>query len=486
MKNLRKKSVAAMKWAAIEKIAVQVSNVGFAIYLGRILSPKEFGLVAMVTVFTGVLNVFRDFGLGSALIQKKDVDDLDLDTMFWTNVIFGIFLTIVVVGMAYPIAFFYEDDNFVSITLAISINFFIFGFSYVQDAMLKKSLNFKKLFYAHLLSVVLSGIFAVYLASSGYGVWSLLWRTISMNLIVTLFLWIGSSYRPKFRFSKERFRGFMNYALPLLATKVLNYFIRNLDNLLIGRVLGSVSLGLYSRGYQFMLSPIQNVTGIVSKVLFSSMSAIHDDLEQVRRMYIKAIRIISIITFPMMVGMYFSTDSFVLVLLGEKWDGAIPIIKVLTFVGAIQSIGVLVGVIFNSQAQNMKMLKMNIWTSAVYVVGLIIGLYFGLMGVVYSVLISSLIVHVPQAKLALGVIDLKLSDYWNALKYVFFASLITFLILYLGLNILIPTSNYSKSLFGLFTIIPLSVIINLIFLYFLNRAHFVEFKKVVLKDILNI
>ena len=426
-KQLKVKSLNAVKWATIERISVQGLTLVIGVLLARLLSPEEFGLLSMVVVFTGVLQLFKDFGFGAAIIQKKEIKQMDLDTAFWTLLTLGILLGLAVLAIAPLVTIFYDEPLLYGIVQLMSINFFVFGFTYVQEAILKKALDFRKLFFTKLVGISVSGALALIMAFMGYGIWSLVWRTIALNILITVSLWVASDYRPKFNFSKKIFREFMSFGLPLMGTSLMSYGMRNADNLLIGKFLGQASLGLYGRAYQLMLLPVKQISSTISKVLFPSFSIIKDDKKRVADIFVKVSFIVGSITVPLMIAIHLTAYQIIFILLGEAWLGAVPLVEILSIVGISQSLNTLIGTIFNSQGSNMKMFKMNLVSGIIMVVATAIGLYMGsIVTVAWSILISSLILFFPQIYIAGSVIDLSLKAYMNKIIWVFLGGIIAF------------------------------------------------------------
>jgi PST family polysaccharide transporter len=280
----------------------------------------------------------------------------------------------------------------------------------------------------------------------------------------------------------------LKYSIPLLGSQLINYFTRNGDNLIVGRYLGSFQLGIYSRGYQFVLVPVKNMTGVISKVMFSSLSVIGDNLELVQKTYLKMIRLVSTITIPIILGVFFLADSFVYIILGENWKEVIIVIKTMTFVGAIQSVGVLVGVIFNSQNKNKLMFNLNI-ISALFFFGMVIfGVRFGITGLLNSVLFSSLVIHIPQAYFALRTIGLSLKEYFWALFPIIISTVVSFIIMHLLKSYIVDKIGITTTfhLFNLILSIPIMLLLTLFFLRIFNNKDFTEVKNMIQKDLLKV
>ena len=475
-KQLKAKSLNAVKWATIERSSVQGLTLVIGVLLARLLSPEEFGLLSMVVVFTGVLQLFKDFGFGAALIQKKEVDQVDLDTAFWTNLALGIILGLIVLAIAPLVTNFYDEPQLYAVVQLMSINFFVFGFTYVQEAILRKALDFRKLFFTKLVGISASGVLALVMAFMGYGIWSLVWRSIALNVLITGSLWVASDYRPKFNFSKSIFKEFMAFGLPLMGTTLMSYGMRNADNLLIGKFLGKSPLGVYSRAYQLMLLPVKQISATISKVLFPSFSVIQDDKKRVGEIFIKVSFTIGSITVPLMIAFHLGAYPIISILLGEAWLEAVPVVKVLSLAGILQSLGALIGTIFNSQNANMQMFKMNLVSGLIMMVGISIGLYIGsIVAVSWSILLCGVILFLPQIYLAGKVINMSILDYVKKMIWLLYSGVFTY---YCTKFMIIKTnlacSNYYFQSLSIFT---LTSFIFFVTLYVLQKNYVLSLVK---------
>jgi O-antigen/teichoic acid export membrane protein len=387
----KKKTLGGLKWNIINQVIQQAISLGLNIILARLLSPEDFGLIGMILVFTGFLQVFKDFGLGSALIQRVKVTPLEVNTVFWTNVLVGFLLSLGLVLASEAIGVFYNNSNLKPLITVSALNFVIQAFNYVHNTLLKKELRFRKLFGVNFLSTLISGGVAVWMAYAGYGVWSIVVQMLLNTVINTIVLWSISTWRPLFEFSWIDLKNLMRFSLPLMGTQTIHYWNRNLDNLLVGKFLGEAALGAYTRAYALMLFPVRQISSMLSSVMFPSIALIQDDIARVAKLYIKSIRILSLINFPLMGCLFVVADQFVYTILGAQWYEAIPVIRILSTVGAMQSISTLNGNIFLGLGKTTLQLKLNLVLGVFIMSSIAIGVFFGLEGVAYGYLFSTLI-----------------------------------------------------------------------------------------------
>ncbi len=308
---LKDQAIRGVKWSGFARGCQQVSQIIVTIILTRLLVPADFGLVAMALVFTGLIAVFNVFGTGSAIIQKQNLTDDDLSSIFWFNVGFGILTTALTILLYPVIAAFYGADVLASLISVMAFGFLFTSVANVQLSLAKKEMNFKKLSIVDVASTVSGGIVAVVMAYRGFGAWSLVWQGLVATMITTLFIWMTSRWKPSFKFNINSIKSIMGYSLNLLGAGVVSFFSRNVDHLLIGRFLGPEWLGYYTLAYRLMLYPLENLSHVVSQVLFPAFSFIQVDNERFREAYLKATKYIAFITFLMMFGLFWGIKGVV-------------------------------------------------------------------------------------------------------------------------------------------------------------------------------
>lgn len=420
--DFRSKTLRALKWSATGQFGVQLVRFGVGIVLARLLSPRDFGLIGMVTVITGFAGVFAEFGFGAALIQRKVVDDRELSSVFWLNVAIGALMSLLVFAAAPLVAAFYKEPGLRPVTMVLSALFVIRSLNIVQQTILARALNFRARTLIEFASVVISGIVAITLAVRGYFVYSLVIQALVGPAITGLLLWVSSSWRPSFTFKWAAVAPLLGFSTHLVGSQVLNYWSRNLDNLLIGRFLGSASLGIYSRAYSVMMFPVQSISGMLSRVMFPSFSLIQDDKARVGRLFLRATRTIAAVTFPLCFGISAVAESFVLAVFGAQWIGAVPILRILSIVAALQSVITLVGQIYLSQGRADTLFRLGLFTNAVVIGGILIGLPFGLEGVAVAYGIATVICAGPNYHFAAKMIGIDWRSLAAALGGLFAAS----------------------------------------------------------------
>lgn len=410
MDNLRERVLSGLGWSGAAQVGQQVLHFGVSVVLARTLSPREFGLMGMIVVFTGFAGLFRELGFGSAIIQKQDLQPRHLDSVFWVNVASGVALTAAFVAASGWIAAFYGEPLLGPLTRVVALNFLLGSLAIVQRKMLAKSMDFRRLFIVETLAIALSGLVAIIAALSGLGVWSLVAQSLALTVVSVAMLWLFSAWRPAFRMDIGAIRDLFAYSANLLGFNVLNYWTRNLDNVLIGRFIGSAPLGIYARAYGLMLLPIAQVTSVLTGVMFPAMSVIQHDIEKVKRVYLQATRSIALVTFPLVIGLMVVADSFIHVIYGQRWSQAVPILRILCLIGVIHSVGTTVGWIYNSQGRTDIQLRWGVYVFLAKAVAFIIGLRWGIIGVAAAYTLSSYLLWYPTWTIAGRLIHLRFGE----------------------------------------------------------------------------
>lgn len=422
MNDFKSSTISGIKWSMVGRIGQNVIVFIIGIVLARLLSPTEFGLLGMIAVITGFAKIFTELGFGAALIQKKEISQEELSSVFWLNISGGILLTILFIGLSPVIASFYNTPELELITVFISFNFLINSFVIIQKTLITREINFKYLSFVEILSNLIAGGAAIGMALNGFGVWSLVAQSLIGSLALTALMWFFSPWKPSFTFNTYAITGLLKFSLNHLGNRSINYWSRNLDNLLIGKYLGSDPLGVYSKSYSIMLLPLQNISNVLSRVMFPALSKIQDDKERVSKIFLKMTRVIALITFPMMLGLVVVVKPFVLAIFGEQWAGMIPVLQVLSLVGMSQSIATLNGNLYMSQGRTDLQFKVGLVLKLIVIAGIIIGLQYGVTGVAVGYAVASFINSYPSFKFAGRLVGLHYTDLLNNLKNVFIVS----------------------------------------------------------------
>lgn len=399
--NLKRQISSGLLWTGLGRVAQQVAQFGLTVILARLLSPEDFGILAMAAVFTGFATTLSDAGFSTALIQKQNIREDHINTVFWVNVASNIFLTALMFLLAPWLAAFYKTPILMPIFRVVGLNFLIGSLGSVHGALLQKEMQFKSIAGISTASVTLSGTLGVILAWMGAGVWSLVVQGIAASLVLTLLRWRFSKWRPRLSFSLEALRELFGFASHLYAFNLINYWSRNGDNLLIGKYFGASVLGAYSRAYMLMLLPITQISSVAAGVVFPAFSTLQKEKERVRRIYLRAVGVLALVTFPAMVGLAVVAKPFVMTVYGSKWAEVAPLLQILAVVGLMQVIGNSLGWLFSSQGRTDVLLAWGAAYSVMVIAGFIIGTIMGsVVAVAISYVIVNAIVFYPELNAA--------------------------------------------------------------------------------------
>lgn len=369
----------------------------------------------MVTVITSFANIFAEMGFSAALVQKTDVQPVHLSSVFWLNLGVGLFLTLIFIAGSPFIARFYDEPILLPLTIFIATNFLIGSLTIVQKTMMTKALDFRRLSIVDITAVTVSGFIAIILAYFGAGIWSLAVQSVLATTITTIMMWKLGRWRPSLVFNWVAIKELLGFSLNLFGTQLLNYWVRNLDYLLIGRFIGSQPLGVYKNAYSVMLFPLANVSRVISRVMFPSLSLIQQDKERVKGVYLRATRTIALVTFPMMIGLFVVVDDFVLAVFGQQWIGMIPILQIFCLVGMLQSIGTLTGNLYLSQGRSDLQLRVGLFVHTNAILWIVIGLQWGVVGVAVGVAIAAILNSYPSFSFAGRLVHLTYWQIWQGL-----------------------------------------------------------------------
>lgn len=419
MSTFRQNVLSGLSWSVVGRGLNQIVTVGLSILLARLLSPEAFGLLGMVIIFTGFANLFNGLSLGAAIIQSDDVTEAHLSSIFWLNVGCGIGLTVLFVVAAPWIADFYGEPTLVPLTSVLALQFLIGSINSVQETLFRKAVDFRPIALISIGTTVISGAVGVGMALSGYGVWSLVGKSLTGSATGTVAYWITSSWRPSFRFDWGGTKEMLNFSLNLVGEQMLNYWVRRADDLLIGKFIGSAALGLYTKAYGLMLMPLNQVSRVISQVLFPALSEIQDDSDRVKRLYLRAARTVALITFPMMLGLLATSETVVLAVLGKQWEEMVPILRIFCVLGLAQSIGTLIGNLFKSQGRADLMLRLGVFVKLWMIGAIVIGIQWGVMGVTVCYTFASFVALYPETRFGGQLVGLTFGELLYELMGVF-------------------------------------------------------------------
>jgi PST family polysaccharide transporter len=379
--------------AQISRIGLQLVSM---LVLARLLPPAEYGVLAMATVAMNFAYLLRDMGTAAAIVQKEDLTEHTSNTVFWLNVGMGLALAVGLAVLSPLLADYFRSDRLAPVLALLALSFPITSASAVHQALIERRSGFRTLARVELVSAICGLAVAIVLAYLGFGVYSLVWQTVTAAATSSLQLWLASNWRPRRIWSMEEFRSLWGFSGNLAGFSFINFFARNADSLVIGRVLGSVLLGVYSQAYKIMMFPLQSMSAVAGRALFPVMSRQQNDRQQMARLYLRALRLIATLTAPLMAGLWLLREPFVLVALGDRWHEVPILLAWLAPVGFLQSLITTTGTVFMSTGRTDLMMRLGLLGTVLQVGSFLIGVRWGIEGVTICYLAANVLNGLPH------------------------------------------------------------------------------------------
>ena len=445
--SLKNKTVKGVVWSSVERFSVQ--GVGFIVTLiiARILDPKDYGLIGMLTVFIAVAQSFIDSGFTQALIRKQDRTEIDNCMVFFFNIVVSAIFYFILYAIAPWASDFYNEPELCSLMRALCLIVVVNGFAVVPKAIYTASIDFKTQAKASFIAVLISGIIGVWMAYNGYGVWTLVWQQLLNAGINTLLLWVYSKWHPKWQYSWQSFRDLFAFGSKLLASGLLDTLYANLYILVIGKVFSASSLGYYSQADTFTKLPSSNLTNILQRVTYPVLCTIQDDDEKLREYYRKLLRLSAFIIFPLMCMLAGVAYPLVELLLGEKWRYSATLIIPLSLTMMWWPIHAINLNLLQVKGRSDVFLKLELIKKIIYVVVLFLSIPFGLLFMCYTGIATSLICLVINTYYTGKLIQVGFLVQMRDLSGTFIVSMIMFVIVYMICSLI--SNLYIQILLGL-------------------------------------
>lgn len=385
------KVVSSFFWRFLERFGAYAVSFVVSVILARILDPEAYGTIALVTVFTNILQVFVDTGLGRALIQKKEVDDIDFSSVFYFNMAMCLLLYCGLYAFAPYIAQFFNNSELINVIRVLGITLIISGLKNVQQAYVSREMLFQRFFYATLIGTLFSAVVGIGLAYWGAGVWALVAQSLTNALVDTLMLWITVNWRPKKCFSIQRLKELLSYGWKLLIAGLAGSLSDNLRQLLIGKYYTSSDLAYYNKGDQIPSIVNGNVNAAIDSVIFPVLSEVQDNKELIKNMTRKAIIVSTYIMAPVFIGLACCAEPFIRLLLTEKWIFSVPYLRVFCVVYLFYPIHTANLNAIMAVGRSDIDLKIELLKKILEVLVLLMTIKHGVMAIAYSLIVTSII-----------------------------------------------------------------------------------------------
>jgi len=422
MSDLGDRIRSGVGWKVLSQVVWQLSRMVVALVLARLLAPSDWGLAAMVLIVSGLVVVFTDGALFDALIQRRDLNDDDCSTVFWTSACVGLLLTLGGVAFAGLLADFYNEPRVEPLFAVLSVTFLLNSLKSTQSALMTREMRFRTLELCWIAAAVLGASVGVALALADYGAWAIVGQTVAESMVFALLIWFASPWRPSFVFSVASLRRLGGFAGNVFGENLLYQAGRNLSGLLIGKYLGAASVGVYALAMNVILVPFSRLAAPLQQVFFPAFSQLSEQRERMADIWIRASRLVGLVSVPALVGLAIVAPDFVDVVLGSRWSEATPVIQILAVVGLVQSLQTLSGeVLLALGLANWLFRFMIVWFVA-SLVSFAVGVQWGIIGVAASYAIATILIEPIRTYMAARALQISVWRFVRAFSGIFQAA----------------------------------------------------------------
>lgn len=467
--SLKQKTVKGVGWSFADNIANSGITFLVGLVLANILTPEEYGIMAMVTIFIAVSNSIVDSGFSNALIRKTNIRSVDYNTVFYFNLIVSIFLYLILYVSAPAISVFFKEPVLVDVMRVIGWILIINAFAIIPRTIFVRNINFKAQTKVSLIASVSSGVIGIGMALAGWGVWSLVGQQLSRQLLNTVFLWIFCRWRPLWEFSTQSFKELFGFGSKLLASGLIDTIYRDIYYLIIGRFYSAADLGQYTRASQFNTIFSSNLTSVVQRVSYPVLSSIQNEPERLLGAYRRVIKTTMLITFACMLGLAAVAKPLIVILIGEKWLPAVYFLQIICFSGMLYPLHAINLNILQVKGRSDLFLKLEIIKKAIAVIPVTLGIFFGIEFMLWGSVCTSFNAFFLNSYYSADLIGYPTLRQIKDVLPTFLVSLIVAGIMW-GLSFL-PLSYY--------IILPLQLIVGLVLAYLIyERIQLPEYMEI--------
>lgn len=391
--SLKQKTVSGLAWSFIDNFANLGIQFIVGVILARLLSPNEFGLVGMLTIFIAVSQSFIDSGFKQALIRKKDPTQADYSTVFYYNMLLGIITYLLLFISADMIGRFFNEPQLKQLIRVLGLSLIINAFCIIQQTLLAKRIDFRLQAKISIISSVVSGAVAIIIAFAGYGVWSLVIKTITTYLVLSILIWVLNEWRPSLIFSIKSIRELFAFGSNLLISGLIDTIYRNVYYIVIGKYFSARELGYYTTAEQFNNLPSLNLSTVVQRVSYPVLSSIKEDMPKLKEAYKKLIKSTMFICFVLMLGLFAVSRNLILTLIGPKWETSIVYLQLLCFVGMFHPLHALNLNILQVEGRSDLFLRIEIIKKTLAVPVIVVGVLMGIKALIISMFIVNIFAY---------------------------------------------------------------------------------------------
>lgn len=478
MSNIVKTKFAII-WSILQHFSVKFIGIIVNIFLARMLSPAEFGLIAMLTVFIAIGNSLLDSGLASSLIRTRFAGQKDYSTVFIFNLIGGGLAYMILYLIAPYIAAFYKQPLLTEVVKVYGLIFIINAFFSIQNTLLIKEMRFKEQALMQVPSVIVGGCCGLILAKNHYGVWSIVWMQLMSALTSTVLHWYFSSWRPRFIFNKRSFKKHFSFGYKMTLSSLLDTVYNNLYTIIIGRFFAPVQLGYYSRAESLSQLPVGIISTSINKVAYPMFAKISDDDVKLKNSYKKLMQLVLFWNAPSLIYLAIVAESLIRLLLTEKWLPAVPYFQILCIAGILYPVHSYNLNVLKVKGKSGQYLKLEVIKKILTVIGIICVIPFGIMGLLYFQLFFTFFAYYINSSYSGKLINYPLNEQLGDIWPIFFlSSTLGFAVFCFDQFIF---SYYHNDLIRIFLSGISYASLYLIISYLINLAPFISFKQIILK-----
>lgn len=391
-------------------------NIVTTIFLARLLLPTDYGLVAMVTSFTGFILIFKDLGMSQAIIQKDGLTQRIVSMVFWFNFYVSIALAGLILLIGPLLVMFYDEPKLLYISAIYAMTAIFGGLSTQQSALLSRQMRFKDLSSITMQASFFSLLPALYMAYMGMGYWALVAINVLNSAVTMILLWRRCNWRPDFVRIDKSIKEFVGFGAGISGFNMINYFARNLDNILIGKFLGSGPLGLYSKAYQLLMLPITQLRDPLNSVGIPALSSLYHKHEQYRKYYKEYLFLLSFFSMPIVVFLFISSEPLILFLLGPNWIEASEVFSLLAITAFIQPIASTRGMVMISSGHSTRYFFWGLWNAVFVTIAFVVGIQWGLNGLAIAYAIVNYLILIPSLYYCFHSTPIKVKDFFRTIS----------------------------------------------------------------------
>ncbi|HKG46149.1 MAG TPA: lipopolysaccharide biosynthesis protein [Pyrinomonadaceae bacterium] len=372
-----------------------VLSIGATAVLARLLTPHDYGLIGMVAVFTGFVAMFKDLGLSLATVQRPEITDEQISTLFWVNVTISVAITALMILLAPLIGWFYGEPRLTLITMVTATGFVFGGFAVQHEALLKRQMRFYALSLIAFASMMIGYIVGIILAWRGASYWSLVFSQLALLSSNTLGVWFTCRWRPGRPKRNTGVRSMLSFGGNITGYALINYVSKNTDSLIVGRIFGPQLLGLYTKAVQLLSLPTDQINEPLSTVSIPALSRLADSPERYRQAYLRIMEKVIMVTMPAVILMLATADWVVLIILGPQWSDSAQILVFMGIAGLFQPVAATGGWLLVSQGRVRDMLRWSLINAPISILSIVAGVRWGVLGVAASFSLGRILVANP-------------------------------------------------------------------------------------------